>query len=125
MQMLNPFCGVDRDPRGVVRLTICNAGSLNILGSAAINGVREGLETLAADRQIRVLVHYYLNLAVYLTEDFLKNTKDPYYAGSFDYGRPLKGHGKRPATAGDMIRQMADAITKNASAGEPTSSWKY
>src|ERR1700733_4999162 len=56
MQMLNPFCGVDRDPRSVVRLTICNAGSLNILGSAAINAVREGLETLAGDRQIRVLV---------------------------------------------------------------------
>ena len=34
MHMLNPYCGVDRDPRGVVRLTICNAGSLNILGSA-------------------------------------------------------------------------------------------
>ena len=56
MQMLNPFCGVDRDPRGVVHLTICNAGSLNILGSAVINAVREGLETLAADRDIRVLV---------------------------------------------------------------------
>jgi enoyl-CoA hydratase/carnithine racemase len=56
MQMLNPFCGVDRDARGVVRLTICNAGPLNILGSAAINGVREGLEMLAADRQIRALV---------------------------------------------------------------------
>src|SRR5882757_828011 len=56
MDMLNPFCGVDRDPRGVVRLTICNAGSLNILGSAVIDGVREGLEALAADRQIRVLV---------------------------------------------------------------------
>jgi enoyl-CoA hydratase len=56
MQMLNPFCGVDRDPRGVVRLTICNAGSLNILGSAAIKGVREGLETLATDRDIRVLI---------------------------------------------------------------------
>src|ERR1700716_2258805 len=56
MQMLNPYCGVDRDPRGVVRLTICNAGSLNILGSAVIHGVREGLETLAAERQIRVLV---------------------------------------------------------------------
>ena len=56
MQMINPHCGVDRDPRGVVRLTICNAGSLNILGSAVINGVREGLEVLAADRQIRVLV---------------------------------------------------------------------
>jgi enoyl-CoA hydratase len=56
MQMLNSHCGVDRDPRGVVRLTICNAGSLNILGSAVINDVREGLEVLAADRQIRVLV---------------------------------------------------------------------
>ena len=56
MQMLNPFCGVDRDPRGVVRLTICNAGSLNILGSAAINGVREGFKTLATDWDIRVLI---------------------------------------------------------------------
>src|SRR5260370_895347 len=56
MQMLNPHCGVDRDPRGVVRLTICNAGSLNILGSAVINGVREGLEALAMEPQIRVLV---------------------------------------------------------------------
>ena len=56
MHMLNPYCGVDRDSRGVVRLTICNAGSLNILGSAVINGVREGLEVLATERQIRVLV---------------------------------------------------------------------
>jgi enoyl-CoA hydratase len=56
MDMLNPYCGVDRDPRGVVRLTICNAGSLNILGSAAIDGVREGLERLAAYRAIRVLI---------------------------------------------------------------------
>ena len=54
--MLNPHCGVDRDPRGVVRLTICNAGSLNILGSAAINGVRAGLEVLATERAIRVLI---------------------------------------------------------------------
>jgi enoyl-CoA hydratase/carnithine racemase len=56
MQMLNPHCGIDRDARGVVRLTICNAGSLNILGSAAITGVREGLETLATERGIHVLV---------------------------------------------------------------------
>src|SRR5882757_5061127 len=56
MQMLNPFCGVDRDPRSVVRLTICNAGSLNILGSAAINGVRGGLQELAPDRAIRALI---------------------------------------------------------------------
>ena len=56
MQMLNPHCGVDRDPRGVVRLTICNAGSLNILSSTVIDAVREGLEALSAERNIRVLV---------------------------------------------------------------------
>ena len=56
MDMFNKYCGVDRDPRGVVRLTICNAGSLNILGSAVTDGVREGLEALAADRDIRALV---------------------------------------------------------------------
>ena len=56
MEMLNHYCGIDRDPRDVVRLTICNAGSLNILGTAAINGVREGLARLAKDRDIRVLV---------------------------------------------------------------------
>jgi enoyl-CoA hydratase len=56
MQMINPHCGVTRDSRGVVRLTICKAGSLNILGSSVIQAVREGLEALASDRQIRVLI---------------------------------------------------------------------
>lgn len=56
MDMLNHYCGVDRDPRGVVRATICNAGSLNILSTPVINGVREGLERLAKDRTIRALV---------------------------------------------------------------------
>src|SRR3954449_12492843 len=56
MDMFNKYCGVDREPRGVVRLTICNAGSLNILGSAVIDGVREGLEGLGRDPTIRVLI---------------------------------------------------------------------
>jgi enoyl-CoA hydratase len=56
MQMLNSHCGVDRDSRGVVRLTICDAGPLNILGSEAIQAVRQGLEIMALDPQIRVLV---------------------------------------------------------------------
>jgi enoyl-CoA hydratase/carnithine racemase len=56
MHMLNPHCGLDRDPRGVVRLTICNAGSLNILGSAVIKAVSDGLQVLATEREIRVLV---------------------------------------------------------------------
>src|SRR6266576_6866637 len=56
MEMLNPHCGVDRDSRGVVRLTICNAGSLNLLGSAVTNGVREGFEELAGDKTIRAVI---------------------------------------------------------------------
>jgi len=56
MEMLNPHCGVDRDPRGVVRLTICNAGSLNILGSAVTDGVRAGFEKLAVERDIRAVI---------------------------------------------------------------------
>ena len=56
MEMLNPHCGIDRDLRGVVRLSICNAGSLNILSSAVTNGVREGFEKLAADRSIRAII---------------------------------------------------------------------
>src|SRR4029077_7913549 len=53
MEMLNPHCGVDRDSRGVVRLAVCNAGSLNILSSAVTDGVREGFEKLATDRNVR------------------------------------------------------------------------
>ena len=56
MEMLGPHCGFDRDPRGVVRLTICNAGSLNILGSTVIDGVRAGFEKLAGDRSIRAVI---------------------------------------------------------------------
>ncbi|WP_407181052.1 enoyl-CoA hydratase [Bradyrhizobium sp. STM 3562] len=56
MHMLNHHCGVDRDGRGVVTLTISNAGSLNILSSPVIRALREGLEQLAGDRDIRALV---------------------------------------------------------------------
>ncbi len=56
MDMLNPHCGIDRDARGVARLTICNAGALNILNTPAINGVRQGLETLAKNEALRVLI---------------------------------------------------------------------
>jgi enoyl-CoA hydratase/carnithine racemase len=56
MQMINPHCGIARDARGVVKMTICNAGSLNILGTATIDGVRAGLEQLTGDRDIRALI---------------------------------------------------------------------
>src|SRR5262245_19865049 len=56
MEMLNSHCGIDRDGRGVVRLSICNAGSLNILSSAVTNGVREGFEKLSGDKDIRAVI---------------------------------------------------------------------
>jgi enoyl-CoA hydratase/carnithine racemase len=56
MEMLNQHCGIARDARGVVHVTIANAGSLNILGSPVIEGVRDGLHKLASDRSIRVVV---------------------------------------------------------------------
>jgi hypothetical protein len=69
--------------------------------------------------------NFYLNLAVYLLEDFLKDTKDPYYAGSFEYGRPMKGHGWQPMMQSELLRMMAEQITKNAPRAEDTSAWKY
>src|SRR6201991_105342 len=56
MEMLNKYCGVTRDARGVVHVAICNAGSLNILGSPVTDAVREGLQQLSSDRSIRVVV---------------------------------------------------------------------
>jgi enoyl-CoA hydratase/carnithine racemase len=56
MQTINEYCTVVRGENGVATLTICNAGPLNIMNSAVINGVREGLEQLGKDRDMRVLI---------------------------------------------------------------------
>jgi hypothetical protein len=36
--------------------------------------------------------NFYLNQALYKLEEFLENTTEPYYEGSFVWGRPNKGH---------------------------------
>ena len=69
--------------------------------------------------------NFYLNLAVYKVQEFLETTKNPHYAGSFEYGHPLKGHGFRPTSTGDMLRVMAEHISKNAPAGANTAAWNY
>jgi hypothetical protein len=56
----------------------------------------------------------YFNLAVYLLEDFLKNSSDPHYSGSFTYGRPLKGHGWQPMTNAELVQIMAEHIRAHA-----------
>ena len=53
--------------------------------------------------------NYYLNLAVYLLEDFLKTTDA---GATFEYGRPMKGHGWQPMTNAELVRMIAAEIRK-------------
>lgn len=71
--------------------------------------------------------NYYLNEAVYELEEFLESTKNPYYAGVFEYGRPRKGHGWTPfdRATGKLEMAMARYIKETAPRGEDTSSWNY
>jgi Putative esterase len=68
--------------------------------------------------------NFYLNLAVYRLEDFLRRTSNPAYGGSVEYGRPMKGHGWTPLNQAELLRVMANHITLNAPAGAD-GSWKY
>jgi hypothetical protein len=69
--------------------------------------------------------HGYLNLSVYLVQDFLKGTKSPHYEGTFVYGRPMKGHGWHSMTQAELIEAMANHVSTHAPQGEDTSAWKY
>ena len=69
--------------------------------------------------------NYYLNLAVYRLQEFLERAKDPEYGGSFQYGRPLKGHGWQPMSDANLVREMATAIKNNAPSGESVAAWNY
>jgi hypothetical protein len=62
--------------------------------------------------------NYFLNLGVYRMETFLESTKEPgkgpYYAGTVEYGRPLKPHGWQPWTNQELLRIMMAHIAENA-----------
>lgn len=62
--------------------------------------------------------NYFLNLGVYRFETFLESTKEPgkgpYYAGTFEYGRPLKPHGWQPWTNQELLRRMQAQVDRNA-----------
>lgn len=68
--------------------------------------------------------NFYLNLAVYKLESFLVQTSNPAYAGSFEYGRPMKGHGWTPLNQEELLRVMAAQVNNHAPAGADNS-WKY
>ncbi len=66
---------------------------------------------------------FYLDSAVRLLEKFLEGTTDPYYAGVVEYGD------RRPHCWGpertELLKMMAEHITRNAPKGEDVSGWKY
>ena len=68
---------------------------------------------------------YWLNLAVYKFEDFLKTTSNPHYEGDFVYGRPMKGHAWHGDTWANFVRKVATAIKAAAPPGENTAAWSY
>ena len=69
--------------------------------------------------------NYYLNLAVYLLQNYLAATENPHYAGTFEYGRPMKGHGWQPMSNQGLVRMMAQHIISNSPMGAGKPAWQY
>jgi len=78
---------------------------------------------------------WHLNNSVYLMQDFLDSTTNPYYAGSIEYGDRYEhcwtGDSQHSLRVGSMtvdqrfIPVMAQHIVKTAPAGADTVSWRY
>ena len=60
--------------------------------------------------------NYYLNLAVYHLEDFLKAANQPKADAVFEYGRPMKPHGWQPFTNAELVRMMWARINQTTQA---------
>jgi hypothetical protein len=79
--------------------------------------------------------NYYLNNAVYLMEDFLKKTKDPYYGGEVLYGDRAEhcwnGDPTRPNAISRLryhqmyAPKIVERLLKTAPPGADVTSWRY
>jgi hypothetical protein len=79
--------------------------------------------------------NYYLNNAVYLVEEVLKGTKDPYYEGEVAYGDRAEhcwnGDPTRPNAYSRLrynqmyVPKIMDRILKTAPPGADLKSWRY
>jgi hypothetical protein len=79
--------------------------------------------------------NYYLNNAVYLTEDFLENTTNPYYGGEVDYGDLAEHCWNGDQENGNHISRLRyntmylpkimEGIEKTAPEGADVTSWRY
>ena len=68
---------------------------------------------------------FYLNLAVYRFEEFLKNTTNPHSDAEFTYGRPTRGHSWHAFPWAEMVRRMAAHVKAHAPPGESAAAWSY
>ncbi len=79
--------------------------------------------------------NYYLNNAVYLMEEFLESTTDPYYAGEVDYGDRAEhcwnGDQKNPNHISRLryntmfVDKIMKRIEESAPDGADLTSWRY
>ncbi|MCA9738195.1 MAG: hypothetical protein KC645_11280 [Gemmatimonadetes bacterium] len=79
--------------------------------------------------------NYYLNNAVYLAEEFLESTTDPYYAGEVDYGDRAEHCWNGDHTRGNgysrlryiqmFAPRIVDRIERSAPRGADLTSWRY
>ena len=79
--------------------------------------------------------NYYLNNAVYLMEEFLESTTDPYYNGEVDYGDRAEhcwnGDHTRPNATSRLrynqmfIERAVERMSQSAPEGADLKSWKY
>jgi hypothetical protein len=79
--------------------------------------------------------NYYLNNAVYLVEEFLESTRNPYYNGEVDYGDRAEhcwnGDQTRPNALSRLryhqmfIPRSVDRMVKTAPPGADLKSWRY
>jgi hypothetical protein len=79
--------------------------------------------------------NYYLNNAVYLIEEFLKSTKNPFYAGEIDYGDRAEhcwnGDHENPIWISRLryhqlfAPKILERILKTTPPGRDTTSWRY
>ncbi len=79
--------------------------------------------------------NYYLNNAVYLMEEFLRNTKDPFFDGVVDYGERAEhcwnGDHDRPNATSRLrydlmyVPKILERMKKTAPQGADLTSWRY
>ena len=103
--------------------------------SSSFGNLVAGKKYIFKNFEYEYIPNYYLNNAVYLTEDFLENTKAPYYNGDVDYGDRAEHCWNGDHENGNGISRLnynfmyVDKILKRIEASAPEgadlTSWRY